>query len=66
MQVNPKGQGEGSNRVGRGGSWGNNSWYCSAMYRNSGSPMIAYFYQGFRVVLFPVVKVKVKSNASKS
>lgn len=48
---NPKGAATGSNRVLRGGSWGNNAKSCRVANRNSRTPDNRYDNVGFRVVL---------------
>ncbi|MGD2089837.1 MAG: SUMF1/EgtB/PvdO family nonheme iron enzyme [Candidatus Aminicenantes bacterium] len=46
---NPKGPNTGSHRVFRGGSWGDNAWYCRAAYRLGNHPAIRGADFGFRL-----------------
>ncbi|MFA6471082.1 MAG: SUMF1/EgtB/PvdO family nonheme iron enzyme [Candidatus Latescibacterota bacterium] len=48
--INPTGAETGSNRVGRGGRWYDNSWYCRSAYRVGINPSNWDFSFGFRVV----------------
>jgi formylglycine-generating enzyme required for sulfatase activity len=50
---NPAGPSSGSNRVGRGGSWGASASSCRVANRGSYSPGDRNSYLGFRVVLLP-------------
>jgi formylglycine-generating enzyme required for sulfatase activity len=47
---NPTGAAKGSNRVNRGGSWGNTSQYCRAPHRYGNTPTYRNYNVGFRVV----------------
>ncbi|WP_455949669.1 formylglycine-generating enzyme family protein, partial [Odoribacter laneus] len=49
-QRDPLGAASGSNRVDRGGSWGNEARYCRVSYRDSGTPGDRYGNLGFRLV----------------
>jgi len=48
--ANPKGATSGSNRVFRGGSWGDYALYCRGAYRGNGGPGGRYRNIGFRLV----------------
>ena len=48
--TNPRGASSGSNRVGRGGSWGNLAIYCSVSIRRGDYPDGRSYYYGFRLV----------------
>ena len=50
-QTNPTGAVRGSFRVGRGGSWYLSAWNCRSSYRDFGTPVSRYIYQGLRLVL---------------
>ncbi len=52
-QTNPKGPSSGSNRVNRGGGWGDYAKYCRVSYRGGNSPDNRFNDLGFRVVLIP-------------
>ena len=52
-QTNPTGPSSGSDRVLRGGSWGNNALYCRVSGRSGYSPGNRFSIYGFRVVSFP-------------
>jgi formylglycine-generating enzyme required for sulfatase activity len=45
----------GPNRIIRGGSWSDGSYYCRSAYRNSASPSMSSSVYGFRVVLAPTL-----------
>lgn len=47
---NPQGASSGSDRVHRGGSWGNYAQYCRSAYRNDGTPSFRNGRLGFRLV----------------
>ncbi|MDO4551458.1 MAG: formylglycine-generating enzyme family protein [Planctomycetia bacterium] len=49
----PTGPASGSDRVDRGGCWGNYAGGCRSARRNSGTPTFRYSYLGFRPVLIP-------------
>jgi formylglycine-generating enzyme required for sulfatase activity len=48
--VDPKGPGEGKERVRRGGSWFKDGWLCRSANRNMGHPASKYDTLGFRLV----------------
>ena len=48
--TDPKGSSSGSERVIRGGSWGDDAGTCASSYRNFISPSYEYYYLGFRLV----------------
>ena len=48
-QTNPKGAISGSDRVNRGGSWGNYGWRCRVSNRNGDTPSDRNYYLGFRL-----------------
>jgi len=48
-QTDPKGPGTGTNRVGRGGSWGSNVRNCRVSYRNDSVPTYRFINIGFRL-----------------
>ncbi|MCQ2324489.1 MAG: formylglycine-generating enzyme family protein [Paludibacteraceae bacterium] len=50
---NPTGASSGSDRVFRGGSWGEFARNCRVSYRNAYPPSLRFNYLGFRVVLLP-------------
>ena len=50
-QTNPTGSTSGSNRVGRGGGWGNSARYCRVSYRRDSYPDARIDILGFRFVL---------------
>ncbi|MBR6060357.1 MAG: SUMF1/EgtB/PvdO family nonheme iron enzyme [Victivallales bacterium] len=52
--VDPAGSSSGSDRVLRGGSWGNSARYCRSAYRNFNDPSYSNCYVGFRLALAPV------------
>ncbi len=49
----PAGATSGSNRVLRGGSWGNSAWECRSAIRFDGDPSFRNFLLGFRMALSP-------------
>ena len=51
--TDPRGPNSGSNRVVRGGSWGNDAFYCQAAFRSSYNPSSWSHGLGFRSVLPP-------------
>ena len=52
-QTNPTGPSTGSDRVDRGGSWGNDAHSCRSAFRNLNAPSIRSYYLGFRLVVAP-------------
>ena len=52
-QINPTGPSSGSNRVLRGGGWGDGAGYCRVSYRDYDDPSDRDYDGGFRVVLVP-------------
>ena len=52
-QINPMGPTSGSDRVSRGGSWGNNASDCRVSVRYSNYPSYRSSYHGFRLALVP-------------
>ena len=50
-QANPTGPSSGSNRVLRGGSWGNYAQHCRVAYRAGNTPSCRNSYCGFRLIL---------------
>ncbi|MCR4573642.1 MAG: formylglycine-generating enzyme family protein, partial [Lentisphaeria bacterium] len=52
--VDPVGPVSGSNRVRRGGSWGDDARYCRSALRFNGGPSFSSSYLGFRLALVPV------------
>ncbi|GBU22738.1 hypothetical protein R80B4_02650 [Fibrobacteres bacterium R8-0-B4] len=50
-QTNPTGPTSGSYRVFRGGSWGNDAWYCRVSFRDHFTPDYSNDILGFRLVL---------------
>lgn len=63
--TDPRGPASGTNRVGRGGYWFFNSWYCRAAARNDGlNPDTAYAGFGFRVARSLVLTPTVAASAS--
>jgi len=61
LVVDPTGPTEGSNRVIRGGDWGNDARGCRSAYRSFASPEYRGGDVGFRVVSVPV-EVSSKQN----
>ncbi len=51
--IDPPGPISGTNRVLRGGSWANSSFYCRASYRASDLPVTGFSNDGFRVARTP-------------
>ncbi len=49
--LDPRGAGDGSDRVGRGGSWSNDAHDCRAADRSRGSPSLRGYILGFRVAV---------------
>ncbi len=45
---NPRGPASGTDRVYRGGHWGNGAYFCRAAYRDDGDPVARSDFQGFR------------------
>jgi formylglycine-generating enzyme required for sulfatase activity len=54
--ADPRGPSEGSDRVNRGGSWGNTARYARSASRNRNSPGLRYLNLGFRVLRSSVLK----------
>ena len=50
-QTDPTGPSSGSSRVGRGGCWNDDAWYCRVSYRDGGNPGYRGNGLGFRVAL---------------
>lgn len=50
-QTNPKGPYDGSDRVGRGGSWSNNVWNCRSSYGDDDYPTFRIYNLGLRLAL---------------
>lgn len=59
---NPKGSASGSNRVLRGGSWGNVGRYCRSAYRLNHAPSYRSNYIGFRVVCVSAMRATASEN----
>ena len=53
-KTNPQGPSSGSDRVLRGGSWGNSAGYCRVANRSFSNPSIRSDYNGFRVVCIDI------------
>jgi formylglycine-generating enzyme required for sulfatase activity len=51
--TNPAGPSSGSNRVLRGGNWGNASYFCRSSYRGNYAPGTRYYTLGFRAARTP-------------
>ncbi|GBC61833.1 hypothetical protein DENIS_2795 [Desulfonema ishimotonii] len=56
--TDPVGPENGSNRVGRGGSWSYDAWCCRSAYRRFDSPDSRLIYYGFRLALSPGQQVR--------
>ncbi len=52
-ETNPQGASSGSERVLRGGSWGNDAYDCRVAYRDSYNPSSSYYFIGFRIIIIP-------------
>jgi len=47
--TDPQGPSQGAGRVSRGGSWGNDSWFCRSANRSWNDPYTTDYYIAFRV-----------------